>query len=81
MGNSGKTQKVPKSVFPTLFGPPSWLLQVCSVGYQVIGGEVLLRLLLTMENPEVAITLLLREPPLLNSDVSTFLKRRKELGV
>ena len=31
---------------------------------------MLLRLLLTMEDSEVAITLLLGEPPLLNSDVS-----------
>jgi len=58
MGHTGKTQEVPKSVFPALLGPSGWLLQICGVGDQVKGGEVLLRLFLTMENPEVAITLL-----------------------
>ena len=81
MRHTGKTQEVPKSVFPALLGPSGWLLQVCCVGNQVVGGEVLLRFHLTMEDAEVAITLLLGEPPLLNSDVSAFLKCLKELGV
>lgn len=41
---------------------------------------MLLGCLLTLENAQIEITILLGEPPLLHSDVSPFLEGIKQLG-